>query len=55
MNVLHIKDISEKILYIKERNLTKKIRGSKGQGKCWTKSVVLNNLERGGSEPKLKG
>ena len=40
VNVLHIKDISEKILYIKERNLTKKIRGSKGQGKCWTKSVV---------------
>ena len=40
VNVLHIKDISEKILYIKERNLTKKIRGSKGQGKCWTRSVV---------------
>ena len=32
VNVLHIKDISEKILYIKERNLTMKIRGSKGQG-----------------------
>ena len=29
MNVLHIKDISVKILYIKERNLTKKIRGTR--------------------------
>ena len=29
VNVLHIKDISEKILYIKERNLTKKIRGTR--------------------------
>ena len=32
VNVLHMKDISVKILYIKERNLTMKIRGSKGQG-----------------------
>ena len=54
VNVLHIKDISEKILYIKEKS-HQEDSWLKGSGKVLDEECSLNNLERGGSEPKLKG
>ena len=53
-----MKDISEKILYIKEKNLTKEVRGSKGQGGSAGRgvgSLIATPIERWCGDETLRG
>ena len=53
----HKRYIRKYLVHKRERNLTKEVRGSKGQGGSAGRGVssLDHNLERGGDEPELKG